>query len=773
MLSPIFNNLVKTADGSTVLPSVSGIEIDQSAGLTLMADGTLAKIGVSGSLTFANSSGARSSSGGIASISNYETGLGLALNLNGSNQYANYATNTGALVGGGSSQWTFEAWIYANVISQATIVGNGYLGLWISNSGYVSAYGTAAIGVTAVPTGTWTHVAMSYDGAHVYVFVNGALNATAAAASTNSMNGPYAIGDNGAYFFDGFIDEVRISNICRWTTSFTAPSSPYASDSHTVMLYHLDEGSGTTVIDSSGNGYNLAIIGGAGYVPGKVSQYAINNMIERGMIGGKQQVVIGTLSDQQVTFEAPVYVSPVVDNPLTVAHTFNTANSLASATCRLLSVQNQGTEAFGLFCDGSLSKLPLLLRVPLNTATIPFETMTAGGEIKFKVDNDHNLYAKSASIIASGDQTVGGQAAYKANVPSGLVSGGVNATPITTGYTNAADPKLSTSLPYTVEMWVCLTGSPNFYGSYLANLQHPGGGANFQIQVGAGNFGSTANAPYVGDSSGKTLYSTTPFPTNTWVHFALVCDGAGTGYLYQNGVLTAVGSFISYGIGKYWLLSQYDGTTPFPGYVDEIRISNIARYTNTASFSPPTGPFTPDAHTIALYHLNEGSGNTFNDASGNGYHCTGGAGVGWVSGHIATSNATRNTISQGWNSGSNYCNVGDLADNTTNLQGIQTVLSGGIRHQVYTITSGSTYNVTVGQHCILVNKASGSATSVVLPAASAGDLYVVKDAKGDAATNAITITAASGNIDGAASRIISTAYTALRLIFDGSNWFTV
>jgi hypothetical protein len=47
---------------------------------------------------------------------------------------------------------------------------------------------------------------------------------------------------------------------------------------------------------------------------------------------------------------------------------------------------------------------------------------------------------------------------------------------------------------------------------------------------------------------------------------------------------------------------------------------------------------------------------------------------------------------------------------------------------------------------------------------------MVKDGKGDAATNNITILPASGNIDGGTSVVISTAYGVSRLVYNGSAW---
>ena len=52
------------------------------------------------------------------------------------------------------------------------------------------------------------------------------------------------------------------------------------------------------------------------------------------------------------------------------------------------------------------------------------------------------------------------------------------------------------------------------------------------------------------------------------------------------------------------------------GIIDEVRISNTARYTKNFT---PQSRFKPDVHTMALYHFDEGSGDILHDSSGNGY----------------------------------------------------------------------------------------------------------------------------------------------------------
>lgn len=75
------------------------------------------------------------------------------------------------------------------------------------------------------------------------------------------------------------------------------------------------------------------------------------------------------------------------------------------------------------------------------------------------------------------------------------------------------------------------------------------------------------------------------------------------------------------------------------------------------------------------------------------------------------------------------------------------------------ITSGATYNSIQTDTRILVNKTIGSATAItLLSAASYFQPILIKDLKGDAATNPITINFA-GTYDGIASPLtINTAY---------------
>src|SRR5262249_21748837 len=69
-------------------------------------------------------------------------------------------------------------------------------------------------------------------------------------------------GANGGDLFVGSIDEVRISNVVRYSGTFTPQTTPFLPDVNTAALWHLDEGSGTSIADLSGNNNNGTLIGG-------------------------------------------------------------------------------------------------------------------------------------------------------------------------------------------------------------------------------------------------------------------------------------------------------------------------------------------------------------------------------------------------------------------------------------------------------------------------------------------------------------------------------
>ncbi len=101
-------------------------------------------------------------------------------------------------------------------------------------------------------------------------------------------------------------------------------------------------------------------------------------------------------------------------------------------------------------------------------------------------------------------------------------------------------------------------------------------------------------------------------------------------------------------------------------------------------------------------------------------------------------------------------------------------VNGSVIAAARTVTASGavTVSATTDYH-ICINKTTPAATTVNLPASPAnGLMFLIKDCKGDAATNNITITPAAGTIDGAATYVMSTNWQATGVIYNNGTWTT-
>ncbi len=85
-------------------------------------------------------------------------------------------------------------------------------------------------------------------------------------------------------------------------------------------------------------------------------------------------------------------------------------------------------------------------------------------------------------------------------------------------------------------------------------------------------------------------------------------------------------------------------------------------------------------------------------------------------------------------------------------------------------TVGSPYTLTSNDDIVIIDKSVASASSVILSAGAIGRVVLIKDGKGDAAVNNITIAPLTGTIDNAASILLNLNYAAIELVYDGTQW---
>lgn len=167
---------------------------------------------------------------GTISGATWTTGgrFGQALSFDGVDDWVTIAHSTLLSL---TTGMTLEAWVYPTANGSGTwrpVVFKGLTGSFVYS---LSAYDAANFPVTVVvssaqldarggsqlPLNTWAHLAATYDGTTLRIFVNGAQVASTAASGDLLMStGSVWIGGNTfGSFFQGLIDEVRIYNVAR------------------------------------------------------------------------------------------------------------------------------------------------------------------------------------------------------------------------------------------------------------------------------------------------------------------------------------------------------------------------------------------------------------------------------------------------------------------------------------------------------------------------------------------------------------------------------
>ncbi|MBT4864747.1 MAG: SUMF1/EgtB/PvdO family nonheme iron enzyme [Planctomycetaceae bacterium] len=204
---------------------------------------------------------------------------------------------------------------------------------------------------------------------------------------------------------------------------------------------------------------------------------------------------------------------------------------------------------------------------------------------------------------------------------------------------------------FTIEAWIDFEelNSPDYRGSIALwsgdpTIQLAESGTN---NTEGGNLGASAQ-----EASGRWQHSYSTWQVVARRHVAMVWAG-GLLNLYIDGRLAKQPGPTSGTPGQpdhrrllrlgATLNSEGNPIRFFPGRLDEIRISRIARY-KKAGFTP-VKRFEPDDDTIALYHCDKLTGDFLQDATGNGHHGTI-VGATWVkvgSGNSSSPSPTPNT----------------------------------------------------------------------------------------------------------------------------------
>jgi hypothetical protein len=262
---------------------------DNWANVSLLLNGD----GAAGSTTFTDlsSSPKTLTPYGNAQISTSQIKYGTgAMYFDGAGDYLTMPSTTDLVF---QSDFTIECWVYrvtasanydalytTNATQSWDVNGNSSAFVWSAGGfhGFGLPWTTYSSG-TSVPTGIWTHMAVSKFNGTVKFFMNGTqIHTLAHSGDIGVASQTQGIGVFDSYtgsprlFFNGYIDEFRITKgVARYTAAFTPPQYALPSASGTsidpnynnvsLLLRGNDTNGSTTFVDSSSSPKSLTTYG--------------------------------------------------------------------------------------------------------------------------------------------------------------------------------------------------------------------------------------------------------------------------------------------------------------------------------------------------------------------------------------------------------------------------------------------------------------------------------------------------------------------------------
>ena len=467
----------------------------------------------------------------------------------------------------GAGNFTVDGWVRLNTKKDCYIAGqDNSLGstaatswfIWLNSTGKISAgfvcndgvTWRTCIGGTDLGTRNWAHIALVGDGNNLDLYINGVKDATTVDVTGKTVNNSVnklaigRLGEYNGYYFDGWIDEFRISKgIARWTSDFTPPTQKYEGVNHAPVA----ENQSVTVNQDTARAITLV----ATDADGDPLTYQIVAQPGHGTLSGMPP---------NVTY------APAAGYTGSDTFTFKANDGMVACNVATVSITVMFTTG------GNDSYAKSLLHMNGNDGSTTFTDNAVGGS--------HIWTANGDTQIDTAQGKFGGA--------SGYFDGDYISTPDSSDFGSG---------DFIIDFWmrmVRIDGSHHviaFYGSEWSN-----GNYQWYFEVDE-NVGSSRWKLQVAvyDSSARVLISDSTLSDQTWYHVALVRN-SGEVALYINGQKQSC----TYNIGSNSLIDP-GGTCYakigdaiwsnyhyyYKGWIDEFRIlKGLARW--TSNFTPPT-----------------------------------------------------------------------------------------------------------------------------------------------------------------------------------------
>ncbi len=474
-----------------------------------------------------------------------------------------------------------------------------------------------------ITTGTWHHIAIVSTGTQLIAYVDGYPVGSADSSLTpytaNLQLGAWIMGGNFYDFLGGVLDEVRIYSQALTQQEIQLamntpiggnpppPNIPPTANDDTLVLDEDTSASVSPLVnDSDPDGGILDIIGITSPNNGSailntddtISYFPSPNF------NGEDSFSYTISDGQGGNASATVFVSVNSVNDAPVANSQSVATAQNTSINLILSATDVDNDplTFDIIDqprNGILSGTPPNLSYTPNTNFVGSDTFTF-------IANDGFLNSNIATM------TITVQAS--------------SYTAFSLQFDGQNDFARFTNIPlsqvYTYEAWVYRTRDTGRYETFLSDANSNYSRAMFTLYVDGGNndcSGVDDQFAFYQTSGNDIQCSGVSALVGQWYHVAVTRDAQGTRRIFINGQLVSTryntpNTSDSNGRLTIGRAGDYNGEY-FAGRVDEVRISNTARY--VSSFTPRTSNFAGDSNTVALYHLDAGSGQILVDSSGN------------------------------------------------------------------------------------------------------------------------------------------------------------
>jgi hypothetical protein len=171
---------------------------------------------------------------------------GSSIAFDGTGDYLSIASDTD--YGFGTGDFTIEGWFYKTAVATQylfdtrTTLNENSIAVQSNGSGSLRLFVNGAFVLTSSNAHTnnaWNHLAISRASGVTRFFINGVVSTTTYTDATNyGTTKPLVVGSqyNGTTAFAGYIDDFRVSNTARYTTTFTPTTTAFVDDVDTKLL---------------------------------------------------------------------------------------------------------------------------------------------------------------------------------------------------------------------------------------------------------------------------------------------------------------------------------------------------------------------------------------------------------------------------------------------------------------------------------------------------------------------------------------------------------